>query len=94
MISVVGHLVGDRLKQMAMAYVAGDVTKAREINQSLLPVYTGVFRTQGVILIKAALGELGLPAGPVRLPLVDASAAQLAVLRADLAAGLVSGFTE
>ena len=93
MISVVGHLVGDRLKQMAMAYAAGDVTKAREINQSLLPVYTGVFRTQGVILIKAALGELGLPAGPVRLPLVDASAAQLAVLRADLAAGLVSGFT-
>ena len=52
-----------------------------------------MFRTQGVILIKAALGELGLPAGPVRLPLVDASAAQLAVLRADLAAGLVSGFT-
>ena len=94
MISVVGHLVGDRLKQMAMAYAAGDVTKAREINQSLLPVYTGVFRTQGVILIKAALGELGLPAGPVRLPLVDASAAQLAVLRADLAAGLVSGFSD
>ena len=93
MISVVGHLVGDRLKQMAMAYAAGDVKKAREINQSLLPVYTGVFRTQGVILIKAALGELGLPAGPVRLPLVDASAAQLSVLRADLAAGLVSGFT-
>lgn len=93
MISVVGHLVGDRLKAMATAYAAGDVLTAREINQSLLPVYTGVFRTQGLILIKAALTELGLPAGPVRLPLVNASNEQLAVLRADLAAGMVSGFT-
>ncbi|GDX31288.1 4-hydroxy-tetrahydrodipicolinate synthase 2 [Actinomycetes bacterium] len=92
MISVVGHLVGDRLKEMATAYAAGDVAAARTINQSLLPVYTGVFRTQGLILIKAALAELGLPAGPVRLPLVNASKEQMAVLRADLAAGMVSGF--
>jgi 4-hydroxy-tetrahydrodipicolinate synthase len=35
----------------------------------------------------------GLPSGPVRLPLVDATDAQKAQLRADLAAGLVSGFT-
>lgn len=93
MISVVGHLVGDRLKEMASAYTAGDIATAIEINRGLLPVYTGVFRAQGLILIKAALAELGLPAGPVRLPLVNASREQLAVLRADLAAGLVSGFT-
>ncbi len=93
MISVVGHLVGDRLKEMASAYCAGQVELAVEINRSLLPVYTGVFRTQGLILIKAALAELGLPAGPVRLPLVNASQEQLAILRTDLAAGKVSGFT-
>lgn len=93
MISVVGHLVGDRLKEMASAYSVGQVELAVEINRSLLPVYTGVFRTQGLILIKAALAELGLPAGPVRLPLVNASQEQLAILRADLAAGKVSGFT-
>ena len=93
MISVVGHLVGDRLKEMASAYCAGQVELAVEINRSLLPVYTGVFRTQGLILVKAALAELGLPAGPVRLPLVNASKEQLAILRTDLAAGKVSGFT-
>lgn len=93
MISVVGHLVGDRLKAMAEALWAGDTAKAAEINASLLPVYTGCFRTQGVILTKAALSMQGLPAGPVRLPLVDATEAQCAALRADLALGGVTGFT-
>ena len=93
MISVVGHLVGDRLKAMADAYAAGDIALAREINAGLLPVYTGLFRTQGVILTKAALAMQGLPSGPVRLPLVDATDAQKSQLRVDLAAGRVNGFT-
>ena len=37
------------------------------------PVYTGMTRTQGIITVKAALGMLGLPGGPVRLPLADAT---------------------
>jgi len=85
MISVVGHAVGDQLKEMALAMWAGDVATAREINAALLPVYTGIFRTQGVILTKAALRMQGLPAGPVRLPLVDATPEQEAQLRVDLA---------
>ena len=93
MISVVGHLVGDRLKQMAEALWGGSAQEAAEINAGLLPVYTGCFRTQGVILTKAALGMLGLPAGPVRLPLVDATEAQRAQLRLDLAQGGVPGFS-
>lgn len=93
MISVVGHLVGDRLKAMAEAFWAGDVQGAIRMNRELLPVYAGVFRTQGVITIKAALADQGLPAGPVRLPLVDATADQRALLCRDLAAGRVRGFT-
>jgi 4-hydroxy-tetrahydrodipicolinate synthase len=93
MISVVGHLVGDRLVAMANAFAVGDVTLAREINASLLPVYTGLFRAQGVVMTKAALSELGLPSGPVRLPLMNATQDQLAQLRRDLAAGGVAGFT-
>lgn len=93
MISVVGHLVGDRLVAMAQAYRAGQVEEARRINASLLPVYTGIFRAQGVVMTKAALAELGLPGGPVRLPLVDATPDQRAQLRRDLAAGGVDGFT-
>ena len=86
-VSVVGHLVGPRLAELVAAVESGDLVEARAVNESLLPVYTGIFRTQGVILTKAALHALGLPAGPVRPPLVDATPEQLAQLRTDLAAG-------
>jgi 4-hydroxy-tetrahydrodipicolinate synthase len=92
-ISVVGHVVGDRIKAMAEALWAGRPQEAADINASLLPVYAGMFRTQGVILTKAALAMQGLPSGPVRLPLVDATDEQREVLRADLARGGVRGFT-
>jgi 4-hydroxy-tetrahydrodipicolinate synthase len=86
-VSVVGHLVGARLAELIAAVEAGDLARAREVNQALLPVYTGIFRTQGVILMKAALRELHLPSGPVRPPLVDATPEQVAQLRKDLADG-------
>ncbi|MFI1579463.1 4-hydroxy-tetrahydrodipicolinate synthase [Embleya sp. NPDC020630] len=86
-VSVVGHLVSAELRAMIDAFTAGDVAKAREIHQRLLPVCTGIFRTQGVILTKAALGLQGLPAGPLRLPLIEADEAQIAQLRQDLSAG-------
>jgi 4-hydroxy-tetrahydrodipicolinate synthase len=89
-VSVVSHLVGPRIAELVAAVEAGDLTTARAVNESLLPVYTGVFRTQGVITVKAALNALGLPAGPVRPPLVDATPDQLAQLRDDLAAGGVT----
>jgi 4-hydroxy-tetrahydrodipicolinate synthase len=85
-VSVVGHLVAGELRAMYDAYTGGDVAKARELHLRLLPVYTGVFRTQGVVTVKAALRRLGRPAGPVRLPLVDLTEEQLRILRADLAA--------
>lgn len=92
MVSVVGHLVGDRLHDMADALWGGELQTAQALNTAMLPVYTGIFRTQGVILTKAALAIQGLPAGPVRLPLVNATEAEIVQLRADLAAGGVRGF--
>jgi len=89
-VSVVSHLVAADLRAMFDAYGAGEVDKARDIHRSLLPVFTGIFRTQGVITTKAALRRLGLPAGPVRPPLVDLTEQQLDTLRLDLAA---SGIT-
>ena len=50
----------------------------------MLPIYTGIFRTQGVILVKAGLRLQGRPVGPVRLPLVEATDHQLSHLREDL----------
>jgi 4-hydroxy-tetrahydrodipicolinate synthase len=92
MISVVGHVVGDRLAEMAAQLASGNVEQARSINASLLPVYEGIFRGPGVILTKAALAMQGLPSGPVRLPLVDATDEQREQLRVDLALAGVRGF--
>jgi 4-hydroxy-tetrahydrodipicolinate synthase len=86
-VSVCGHTVGSDLREMLDAWFAGNSARALEIHQKLLPVYTGTFRTQGAILTKAALAMMGLPGGKVRLPLVDATAAQVTQLREDLRAG-------
>lgn len=86
-VSVVGHLVAARLRELLDAYESGDVRHALAIHQGLLPVYTGIFRTQGAILTKAALGLLGLPGGPMRSPLIPATEEQINALRVDLVAG-------
>ena len=87
-VSVVGHVVGDRLHDMIDAYLAGRVGEALDIHRELLPVYIGIMtRTQGAIATKAALAVLGLPGGTVRPPLIDATPEQIAQLQTDLVAG-------
>ncbi|MFY1690849.1 4-hydroxy-tetrahydrodipicolinate synthase [Plantactinospora sp. WMMB782] len=83
------HLTGALAKQMIEAYDRGATAEALALHRRLLPLFTGIFRTQGTILVKAALAARGLPAGPVRPPLVEATADEVAQLRADCAdAGL------
>ena len=90
-VSVTGHVVADRHRALVEALEAGDLGRAREINESTLPVTVGIMtRTQGAIMVKAALALLGRPVGPVRLPLVDATDEQRAVLAEDLAAAGVA----
>lgn len=87
-VGVVGvptHLFGTQTADMIAAYLRGDVAQALALHRQLLPVFTGFFRTQGVILTKAALTLAGLPGGPVRPPLVDATAEQIEQLRRDAA---------
>ena len=86
-VSVCGHTVGADLKVMLDSWFSGNSSKALEVHQKLLPVFTGTFRTQGAILTKAALKLMGLPGGFTRLPLVDATDAQIAQLKVDLQAG-------
>jgi 4-hydroxy-tetrahydrodipicolinate synthase len=86
-VSVHGHVVGDRLHEMIDAYVASDVETALAVHRELLPVYTGMMRMPGTVSAKAALAMLGLPGGPVRLPLADATTAEAERLRTDLVAG-------
>jgi len=88
-VGVVGtstHFCGRQTAEMIDAFTRGDVAGALAMHRRLLPIYTGIFRTQGTILVKAGLRLRGFDAGPVRLPLVDATEEQIAQLRADLAA--------
>src|SRR5262245_4013499 len=86
-VSVVGHVGGDRLREMIDAFTAGDVTRARQLHYELIPLYDGLFRNQGAVMSKAALDLLGLPGGAVRLPLLAATDAERNQLALDLTAG-------
>ncbi|MGA3563557.1 4-hydroxy-tetrahydrodipicolinate synthase [Melissospora conviva] len=86
MVGTSTHFTGPGTKRMIEAYEAGDIATALALHRQLLPLYTGIFRTQGVILVKAGLTALGLRAGPVRSPLVPATEDEIAQLRLDFAA--------
>lgn len=86
-VSVVGHLVAPELRALLEAHLSGDVAKATAVHQRLLPVYTGMFRAQGVVTTKRALALQGLPAGPLRLPLVELGLQETEQLKRDLSAG-------
>lgn len=70
------HFTGARTKAVIDAWLAGDTGTALTRYRELLPVYQGVFATQGVMLVKAGLNARGRTVGPVRAPLLDASPAQ------------------
>jgi len=87
-VSVVGHVVGPQLADLVAAVEAGDLPRARAVNDALLPVYAAIMGGgQGAMMVKAALHALGLPAGPTRPPLVDATPEEVAQLRRQLVAG-------
>ncbi len=88
-VGVVGtstHFSGAATKAVIEAHDRGDLTEALRLYRQLLPIYTGIFRTQGVILVKAGLALQGRPAGGVRLPMIEATEHELSHLREDLAA--------
>jgi 4-hydroxy-tetrahydrodipicolinate synthase len=89
-VSVVAHVATQQMVGLIDAHVEGRPDLAQRIHHRLMPVFEGMFRTQGVIMAKAALRMLGLPGGSVRPPLVDATEEQIATLKNDLAAGGVA----
>jgi 4-hydroxy-tetrahydrodipicolinate synthase len=80
------HFTGAIAKDMIEAYGRGDVAAALDLYRRALPLFTGIFRAPGTILVKAGLRVRGLPGGPVRLPLVPATEAETNQLIEDAAA--------
>lgn len=85
-VSVVGHVAGQRYSDMVAAIDKGDLETARAIDRSLLPAVEAIMnRAPGVVMVKAAL-ELGglLPNRVVRAPHLAATDAEVEALRLDL----------
>lgn len=81
-ISVSAHLAGPEIAAMIAAFPA-DPARARELQYRCQPLHRALFAEPSPAPLKAALAARGLPAGPVRPPLVDASPEVVeAVLRA------------
>jgi 4-hydroxy-tetrahydrodipicolinate synthase len=75
------HVVGPQVKQMVRAYKDGDEETARRVDQELEPIYELLKIATNPIAIKAALNLLGFDVGGHRLPLVQATDAELAQVR-------------
>jgi 4-hydroxy-tetrahydrodipicolinate synthase len=87
-VSVVSHVAGRQYAAMIAAVDAGDLAAARALDRSLVPAFRAIMtRAPGAVAAKAALVELGVLAdATVRLPQIPMTEADLALLRADLAA--------
>lgn len=83
-ISVVGHIVGGQIKSMINHFLAGETRDAAEIHRRLLPLVNVAFVVANPIPIKYMLNQVGFPAGPNRLPLVEPDEATASKILAEL----------
>jgi 4-hydroxy-tetrahydrodipicolinate synthase len=89
-ILVASHLAGPQMREMWDAAQGGDLTRAREVDDGLRPLYEGLAVTTNPIPVKAALAMRDLiPSDRLRLPLVPADREQReAIQRALESAGV------
>ncbi|GAA4873133.1 4-hydroxy-tetrahydrodipicolinate synthase [Pseudonocardia benzenivorans] len=85
-VSVIGHVVADRLRALIDAYEAGEHDRARALHYATLPVIRAMGRVGGVVFAKTALRLRGIDVGDPRLPLPPATDEQVAAIVGDLAA--------
>lgn len=76
-ISVVSHVAGREIQEMVRAYVNGDTQKARTMHLMLFPLFKTMFITTNPVPVKAALNLQGHQVGRPRLPLTEATAAEI-----------------
>lgn len=76
---VASHLVGVEMRRMV-----DEPESRRELHESLRELFRSLFVTTSPIPVKAALNMLGHDVGGLRLPLVEASEEEKAVVRAAL----------
>ncbi|MCC6484171.1 MAG: 4-hydroxy-tetrahydrodipicolinate synthase [Armatimonadetes bacterium] len=83
-VSVAGHLVSAQIQQMVAAFVEGRPEEAARRNAELFPFFKSLFITTNPVPVKAALKLSGWDCGGMRLPMVDATEAEISQLQAAL----------
>ena len=78
-ILVSSHIVGREMRRMI-----DEPDTRQELHDELADVFKAMFITSSPTPVKAALDMLGLPAGTLRLPMVEASEEEKAVIRGAL----------
>lgn len=91
-ISATGHVIGKEQLEMCQAFWNGNIEKAKEIHFKTLPIVRTLFIEPNPVPVKEALNLMGLPAGKVRLPLVEMLAQNREILKKELIAlGKIKG---
>jgi len=80
-ISVAGNIIPRQMHEMCAAFFAGDLVRARKMQLDMLPLVRALFCEVNPIPVKTAARLMGLPAGPLRLPLTEMEEKNLAQLK-------------
>ncbi|MEU9307794.1 4-hydroxy-tetrahydrodipicolinate synthase [Streptomyces sp. NPDC048256] len=83
-VSTVANVAPDRLRSVLDAFDAGDTSRAARLQRQAMELVESMMASglPGTVTAKGLLGDLGLPAGPVRSPLRPADRETVAGLRA------------
>ncbi len=83
-ISAVANVIGKEYVEMYNLFMKGEIDKAREIHYKTLGLVNALFIETNPAPVKAALGMMGLPSGPVRGPLENLSGKGAEILKAEM----------
>ena len=80
-ISVTANVAPKLMHELCAAALSGEVAKARETNNRLLPLHRNLFLEANPIPVKWAMQQMGLIPGGIRLPMTPLAAAHHEAVR-------------
>ncbi len=80
-ISVASHVAGREIAKMISEFNSGNIEKAEQIHNRLMPLFHVLFITSNPTPVKAALEMIGMNVGKLRLPLIEANDTEKAQIR-------------
>ena len=85
-ISVTANVAPRAMHELCVAAMAGDIAKAVEINNKVIPLHAKLFVEPNPVPVKWAMAEMGLMPAGLRLPLVPLASQYEAVVKGALSA--------